>query len=360
MYGLRIVPDDGKKALILDSGTRFISSLASGVSLNGTVRTHQIKAPPVGATPLIIPRKLVSVYPGTSTPNMYWIEGLSLNGSGVLTHSAAGGSSIAADNQAAEIGNVDVFSVAGGSAVGGYGIRITGASNFLEISDTSYLGFVTYRDTINVNGSWSIPANILAKGPYVVYARWDNTSTPLYLNRDNNRIECYNAFGAIEGSFVGGSVANVQIVIISCGFVPELPASGWGLVIRNAQGVNTFSSRYPPVMWRGAAFNFAFYRNFDTNGGEVLQWTGVSVPSGVSMSAPMIPLCSIGVQRGDYSRSTTTWSYRPVLYAGFKMTGNTVSSARARSAGTDAPTSLFVKAMQVGCSLPSIDAADYF
>ena len=360
MYGLRITPDDNKKQLTLDSGTRFISSLASGLSLNGSVKTHQIKAPPVGAASLIIPRKLVSVYPGVSTPNMYWIESMSLNAAGVFNHTVKGGSSIPADNAVAEIGNVDVFSVAGGSAVGGYGLRITGAANFLEINDTSYLGFVTYRDTININSWWAVPADVLAKGPYVVYARWDNTSTPIFLNRDNNRIECYNAFGAIEGSFVGGSVSNVQIVIISCGFVPELPASGWGLVIRNAQGVNTFSSRYPPVMWRGASFNFGYYNNFDTSGGEVLQWTGLSVPAGVSVASPMVPLCSIGVQRGDYSRSDSTWTYRPVLYAGFKMTGNTVSSARAKSAQTDAPITLYVKAMQAACSLPSIDAADYF
>lgn len=359
MYGLRITPDDNKKSLVLDSGTRFISSLASALSLNGVTKANQVKTPPAGSTPLIIPRKLVSVYQSTTqNPNMYYVTGMSLNASGVLTHSVDGTNG--AQNVVAEIGNVDVFSVAGGRNSGGYGLRISGAADFMEITDTSYLGFVTYRDTVNIVNAWAIPADVLAKGPYVVYARWANTSTPLFLNRGNNRIECYSGFGSADGSVVGGTVNNVQIVIVSCAFVPDLPASGWGLVIRNAQGVNTFSSKYPPVMWRGAAFNFPFYSNLNTGTGETLQWVGVTTPAGVGISAPMIPLCSIGFQRGDFSRTTTTWTYRPVLYSGFKMNGNSVSFARARSAQTDAPITLFPTALQASCSLPSIDAADYF
>lgn len=360
-YGARITPDDGGRPLILDAFTRFLSNLATGVSLKGNVTTNQVKAPTSGAMPLIIPRKLVTIYPGESTPNMYWIESIGLNANGVLTHVPKGGSNLPVDRQPAEVGNVDVFSVdGGGSPQGSYGVRITSGSNFMEINDTSYLGFVTYRTTVNINGAWDIPPAIVARGPYVVYARWDNTTTPLFLNRDNNRIECYTAFSNAAGSSIGGTVNNVKIVIISCAFVPDLPSSGWGMVIRNAQNVVTFSSKYPPVIWRGGYFNFQFYRNFDTSGGEVLQWTGVTSPPGINISQPMIPLCSIGVQRGDYSRSGGTWTYRPVLYSGFKMTGNQVSSARAKSAGTDAPVTLNVKAMQVGCSIPCIDAADYF
>ncbi|AZS06262.1 hypothetical protein MED16_gp22 [Pantoea phage vB_PagS_MED16] len=360
-YGARITPDDGGKPLILDAYTRFMSNLANGVSLKGNVTTNQIKAPTVGAMPLIVPRKLVTIYPGESTPNMYWIESISLDAGGLLTHVPKGGSNLPVDRQPAEVGNVDVFSVDGGaSPKGSYGVRITNGSNFMEINDTTYLGFVTYRAVVNINNTWDIPPAIVARGPYVVYARWDNTSTPLFLNRDNNRIECFTAFSNTEGSSIGGTVNNVMIVIISCAFVPDLPASGWGMVIRNAQGVVTFSSKYPPVIWRGGRYDFQFYRNFDTSSGEVLQWTDVSAPAGVSVAAPMIPLCSIGVQRGDYSRSGGTWTYRPVLYSGFKMSGNRVSSARAKSAGTDAPVTLNVKAMQVGCSIPCIDAADYF
>jgi hypothetical protein len=39
---------------------------------------------------------------------------------------------------------------------------------------------------------------------------------------------------------------------------------------------------------------------------------------------------------------------------------DSVSCARARPAGADAPVSLYQKAKQVGCSLPCLDAVDYF
>lgn len=355
-YGVRITPDDGGKQLILDTGTRYMSYLAT-LSLNGRDRIRNIKTPPVGATPLVIPRRLVTIFPGSGTlPQMYYVTGWGLDGAGRFTYTVGGTGDGPANNIVNEIAAIDVFSVAGQASAGGWGMRITNGANFLEINDTTYLGFVTWRGVVNINGSWAIPADVLAMGAYVVYARWNNADTPLFMNRDNNRIECYTGFASAGGSGVGGTVNNVQIVIVSCGFTPQLPASGWGMVIRNAAGVVTFSSKYPPVMWRGGNFNFAGYENFDTSTGEVIQWVGVSGP----VVQPMVPLCSIGIQRGDFSRSSGGFSFRPVLYAGFKMSGNAVSCARARATGSEAPVSRNAKAVQVACSLPSIDAVDYF
>ncbi|WP_277971739.1 DUF6453 family protein [Pantoea agglomerans] len=353
-YGLRITPDDGGKALVLDGSTRFISYLAS-LSLNGGNRTRQVKTPPSDSTALIVPRRMVSVFPTVNNPVMYYLTGWNLAANGTFTYSVGGGDGV--ERSTLQIADVDIFSVAGGGGATGYGIRITNGADFMEINDTTYLGYVTYRGTVNVVDRWLIPAEVLALGSaYVVFARWNNTDSPLFLNRDNNSIEVYSAFASTDGSKVGGTVSNVQIVIVSCGYSPALPASGYGLVIRNAAGQVTFSSRFPPVMYRGGAYNFPAWQNFDTSGGEILSWTN---PSG-SVSQPMIPLCSIGLQRGDYSRSQGGWQYRIVLYSGFKMSGNAVSVARARSAGAEAAVTLFVKAMQVACSLPCLDAADYF
>lgn len=350
-YGVRITPDDNGKSIILDGGARYISYLAS-VSMNGIDRSRAVKTMPSGATALIVPRRLVSIFPSTTqVPQFYYITGMSLSG-GTFAYSVNSG----AENVVNEIGYCDVFSVAGAAAPGGYGIRIVNGANFLEVSDTSYLGYVTWRGTVDINTYWQIPDAVLSLGTYVVFARWNNTDTPLYLNRDNNRIECYNAFASASGSAVGGSISGVQICIVSCGFSPALPASGYGLVIRNASGVITYSSRYPPVMWRDCGYNFSGYSNFDTSTGEVLSWTN---PTG-NVSLPMIPLCSIGLQRGDFGRNASSYSFRQVLYSGFKMSGNSVSSARAKAAGSDAPVSMFVKAMQVPCYLPCLDAADYF
>lgn len=353
-YGLRITPDDGGKALVLDGSARYISYLAS-LSLKSGDQTRQVKAPPSGSAALVVPRKLVSVFPTVNQPVMYYLTGWSLAADGTFTYSVGGGDDV--QRSTLDIADVDIFSVAGGAGAGGYGIRITNGADFMEVNDTSYLGYVTYRATISITDRWPIPAEVLALGSsYVVFARWNNTDNPLFLNRDNNSIEVYSAFAATEGSKVGGTVSDVQIVIVSCGYSPALPASGYGLVIRNAAGQITFSSKFPPVMYRGASYNFSYWQNFDTSGGEILSWTS---PAG-DVSQPMIPLCSIGLQRGDYSRSQGGWQYRIVLYTGFKMSGNSVSVARARSAGSEAAVTMFVKAMQAACSLPCLDAADYF
>ena len=353
-YGVRITPDDGGKQIILDAGTRFLSYLAT-MQLNGRDRTRGTKAPTPGATPLVVPRSLVGIFPGDGqVPQFFYVNGWGVDAGGNFSYSVGGSKGV--ENVVNNFATVDVFSIAGQSNPGSYGARITDGANFMEINDTSYLGYVTWRGTVNINGYWDIPGSVLNMGPYVVFARWNNTATPLFLNRDNNRIECYTGFGSAGGAGVGDSVAGVQLVIISCAFSPSLPASGWGMVIRNAQNVITFSSKYPPVMWRGGSFNFPNYDNFDTSSGEVLSWVG---PSG-NVAQPMVPLCSIGIQRGDFSRSSGNYSFRPVLYAGFKMSGNSVSCARARPAGADAPVSLYQKAKQVGCSLPCLDAVDYF
>lgn len=350
VYGIRITPDDGGKPLILDGSARFISSLGY-LELNGVNRSRQVKAPTPGATQLVVPRNLVRTFVGVNGPSrIFYVKSYNLSASGVFTFDV-GGHQDAQTSQNA-FGFVDTFSVDGGAALGSsqYGIRIRNGSDFLNLNDTTMLGFVTYRATVNISGSWSIPSDVVAKGNYVCFVRFNGGDRALYLERGSNRIDVYG-----PGGTSGGAINGVQIVIVSCGFSPELPGSGYGMVIRNSAGVITFSSRYAPVMWTGGTYNFPAYENTDTSDGEVLQWISPSI----AMSQPMIPLCSIGSQSGAQTRSDGTWQYRPIMYSAFKMDGYQVSCARGPTTGEGAKT-LSPKAMQVGCSIPCIDASNYF
>lgn len=102
----------------------------------------------------------------------------------------------------------------------------------------------------------------------LIGAVFRKTADPLYIDRGTNSIKSYNAFGSTEGSKEGGTVNSVQVVVVSCGFSPSLPVSGYGMVIRNASNQVTYSSKYPPVMWTDAYYDIGGYENFDGSTGE--------------------------------------------------------------------------------------------
>lgn len=358
IYGARITPDDGGKQIILDASMRYASYLGSASMMANAGSVGGFKPQPANSRTLIVPRSMVRVYQGTNPagPPMAFINSISFDGSNVLynvRYINPGGNTA----PAVEAGYVDVFSVsyAANPAVQ-YGVRITNGANFMEIGDISYLGFVTYRATVNISGAWAIPSDVVNLGSYIVFARWSNTETPLFLDRAANTIRTYTGFGSSDGSGQGGAVSNVQIVIVSCGFSPSLPVSGYGMVIRNASNQVTYSSKYPPVMWTDAYYNVGAYENYDDTTGEVQSWVN---PTG-TVSQPMVPLCSLGVQRGDYSRSANNYTYRICLEAGLKMSGNAITSARARSTGREVVLYQYPKAVQAACQLPCIDASYYF
>lgn len=358
VYGVRITPDDGGKQIILDASMRYASYLGSASMMANAGGSGGFKQQPANSRALIVPRNLARVYQGTNPagPPMAYIRSMSFDGTSLIYNARyinPNGNTPAA----VEAGYADVFSVsyAANPAVQ-YGVRITNGSNFMEIGDVSYLGFVTYRAIINISGEWYIPSDVLNLGSYIVFARWSNTDTPLFLDRAGNAIRTYTAFGSIDGSAQGGTVNNVQIVIVSCGFTPSLPVSGFGMVIRNSSNQVTYSSRYPPVMWPDAYYDMGGYENYDDSTGEILSWVN---PTG-SVSQPMVPLCSLGVQRGDYSRNNNIYSFRKCLESGMKMSGNAVTSARARSTGREVAVYQYPKAIQAACQLPCIDASYYF
>ncbi|MDJ0087724.1 DUF6453 family protein [Pantoea allii] len=354
-YGLRITPDDGGKQLILDASTRYASYLGTAAVKAASASYGGFKPQPANSKVLILPRNVVRVGVGDqSGPPVNYISSMSFDGSlniGIGTIKSN-------QTSALDIGSVDVYSIqyaANPSAQ--YGLRITNGANFMEIADASLSGFVTFRGIVDINGQWDIPSSVLNMGGnYIVFARWSNTSTPLFLDKDSNSIRTYTAFSSVNGSEQGGSVTGVQIVIVSSGFSPSLPVSGYGLVIRNASGQVTYSSKYPPVMWSDAYYDFGGYYDTSDSTGDRQAWINTTG----SVSLPMIPLCVLGTQRGDYTRSGTTYSYRKMLLSGMMMSGNSVTTSRAKTTGSDIPLYTYPRAMQIACQLPCIDASYYF
>ncbi|WP_324029455.1 hypothetical protein GC087_01345 [Pantoea sp. JZ2] len=358
MFGLSVQPADGGKPILLTAGMRYASFLG-GASLPANGSAVTMKPQPGNSKSLIVPRNLVRVYESGNPagPVLACTTSLSYSGN-TLSYRPKWITPGKNPPNASPAGYVDVFSVAYADRPtgGDFGILVSNGANFMKITDSSYLGFVTYRGVISVNGEWTIPSSVTALGNYIVFARWSNTDTPLYLDRDSNTIRTYTGFGSTAGSVQGGSVSNIQIVIVSCGFSPPLPASGFGIAIWNAAGQCVYSSALAPVMWSDAYYDFGSYENYDDTTGEVLSWVN---PTG-NVAQPMIPLCSLGIQRGDYSRNANNYSYRVCLESGFKMSGNAVSTARARSTGREVVLYQYPKAMQVACQLPCLDASHYF
>ncbi|CCF10209.1 DUF6453 family protein [Pantoea ananatis] len=355
IYGLRIVPDDGGKPLILDASTRYASYLGTAAVKAASASYGGFKPKPANSKVLILPRNVVKVGVGDqSGPPVNYISSMSFDGSlniGIGTIKSN-------QTSALDIGSVDVYSIqyaANPSAL--YGLRITNGANFMEITDASLSGFVTFRGVVDINGQWNIPDSVLnLGGNYIVFARWSNTGTPLFLDKDTNSIRTYGAFSSVNGSEQGGLVSGVQIVIVSSGFSPALPASGYGLVIRNTSGAITYSSKYPPVMWSDAYYDFGSYFDTSDSTGDRQAWIN---PTG-NVTRPMVPLCVLGTQRGDYTRSGGNYQYRKMLLSGMMMSGNSVTTSRAKSTGSDMPIYTYPKAMQIACQLPCIDASYYF
>lgn len=352
-YGLRITPDDGGKQLILDGSARFASYLGSANVLKQTQSYGGFKAQPANSKALIIPRNVVWTGVGDqSGPPMIFVSNMSFDGNLNITVEA-----IKANQANTSLGVIDVFSVQYASNPSAtYGLRITNGANFLEISDASYNGFVLYRGIVDINGQWDIPSSVTSFGQYIVFARWNNADIPLFFDREANALKTYGAFSSVDGSVQGGVITGVMIVIVSCGYSPALPASGYGLVIRNAAGQITFSSKYPPVMWTDAYYDFDSFKAYGDSSGDYLTWR---TPVG-TVSNPMIPLCVIGTQRGDWTRTSGNYTFKKLLLSGFKMSGNSVTTARAKSTFSDIEQYTYPRAIQIGCQLPCLEASYYF
>lgn len=353
--GLTITPDGWDKTIDVTASSRILSSLGRNqIQLSGTgdnvATSVPLERPSTGGTYLCIPNRAVYVQPASATgiPNVNILRSASVSG-GTLT--------IRSYQYYPNVPNtfdINSFEVPAAQPQT-YGIAMYDSTDFCTISDVSRFGYVTYRAVIDINGAWTLPASIPNRDSCVVFARWENGTTPLYYDRATYQIRTYSAFGSTDGAAMGGLVSGIAIVVVSTGVTPPVPSSGYGTLIRNAQGVITFSSAWPPVIWRGGMFNFPYYLDNSTGSPAKVQWNAAVG----NVALPMVPLGSYGFMCGDYA-SVETYKKRPVCYSGLLMSGNSVSTYRAMPAGSRVAYEYSPVRAQMGVSVPCIDMADYF
>lgn len=356
-YGMAILPDDNQKVMDISTSSRVLSYLGRFQIQSATIGDNVALSYPIpnkvtGGIAVAIPRFACRIVANQQSSFVSVLRGISVSGTtftaNVHQESASSGAAYVADVSLFEIPNAN-------TGLEAYGIAMYDSVNFLALTDASQFGYVTYRATINVAGTWDIPDTVPNRDTCVVFARFNSGDVPLWHDRDTNQLRTYTSFGNNGGSVIGGSISGIQIVIVSVGFSPGLPNSGYGVVIRNASGVITYSSKYPPVIWRGGYFGFPYYLENDTSTGWKIQYIGASG----NVSQPMVPLGCYGFQCGDFN-STGTFPQKVALYSGLLMSGNSVSTYRAKPSGTSVYKDFAPVRAQMGYNLPCIDAADYF
>lgn len=356
-YGLRIIPDDNGKPVVIDTSSRMLSYLGRyqvpGASTPGN-RTVNVSIPAMsGGTPVIIPNKTCLVVPNvnSSIPFINVLTGISASGSNLaVSFYQESGFNPPYTQFIADINMFEIMPAQPQS----YGIAFYDSTNFLAITDQTRFGYVVYRDTITVNGTYTLPSSIPNIANCVVFAHWDNSDYSVWYDRDTRQIRAYGGFGDVDGAAAIGTITNMQIVVVATGFVPPVPDSGWGFIIRNAQGVTTFSSKYMPVIYKGGSYNFGAYLESDTGNPAKDQYISVTG----SVSRPMIPLCSLGFMCGDYATTGDT-GQRPILYSGFKMSNYQVTTYRAKPTGQSLAYRYSYVRGQTAFNLPVLDGLDY-
>lgn len=355
--GISIIPDGWTKAINISASSRILSTLGR-FKMNGPNQfgtnisfTQTLDRPATGGIFLPIPVRAVQLFQnGTGNMNINCLRSISVSGSTMTINAYHYASYVDASKYSYDIAAFEIPAAQSQT----YGISMVDATDFATISDVNRFGYVTWAGVVTISGEWSIP-NVANRANCVVFARWNDTTTPLYFDRDTLSIKTYTSFGSNSGSVQGGTVSNVQIVIVSVGFTPPLPTSGYGIVVRNAANQVTFSSALAPVIWRGGSVNFPFYIENDTGNPAKVQWNACSG----NISQAMVPLGNYGFQCGDFV-STGTYPTRVALRSGLLMTGNSVSTYRAQPG----PGSIYYQTYpvrgQMGVTIPVIDAADYF
>nr|WP_154325023.1 DUF6453 family protein [Pantoea sp. 201603H] len=345
-YGLHIVPGDGGNPVDISSNCKLPSYVGyRSVMATGGRKSTAIQGLLPGSTMLVIPRQTYYlVDSGKIVPDICYTESIQQQGVNVIINSV----SSFQDRVNSEVGSFDIFQIMGNSTEDGqYGIIMRDSSDFMSVTDSSLLGYVSFRGVVNINSRWSIP-DIPNRNNCIVFARWNNQSSTLYFDRQSMSIQVWSnpSLFRMENN---GTINGVQIVIISTGFFPPNPDGGWGLVIKNANGQNTYSSTYSPMIWRGASWN--------PPGGMDRAGTFTGFIGNVSKA--MIPLCSLGVHMTNPRQGS---------YGNYHLTGmmmNTVNNTAAvvravPYASADANSGFARPSFVSGLILPVIDADDYF
>ena len=129
---------------------------------------------------------------------------------------------------------------------------------------------------MTINGKWTLPV-VQNDNTKVVFVRCDDPGVSIYHAVQYNELTVSRDNGSGEAVL---TTANVKVVIMNSGYYPPTPI-GYGMVIKNAAGNNTFTSDTEPLVWDGRSVNVG--RN-----PEDLVDTGIARPM---IPWPLMRLC---------------------------------------------------------------------
>lgn len=221
-----------------------------------------------------------------------------------------------------------------------FGIFMQDSTDWSSITDQSKLGFVTWRGTVDIRGSWAIP-DVPNKDNCIVFINFDRADRCIFIDRDSMELKVYREGGSNDPINDANSDCVVNICVVSTGFFPPNPV-GPGMVIRNVNSQNVFSSYYAPLLWRGNTVNFDRTPDNYVN-------TGVG--------RPMIPCVAIGSQTGSAVEGR---NFKYACDSGMVISGSNVTYRRARRHVSYDASKTSWQFDRADIPLPVLDANDYF
>ncbi|WP_179038166.1 DUF6453 family protein [Limnobaculum xujianqingii] len=329
-YGLSILPDVTGKEVEITSGSRAMSYLGyyqTEVGGNNYITVTVPNKTP-GSTLYIVPVRMgAMVLGGTgNVTSAIIVDNISINNNVITLHIN--------EYYRYIYPSFAVFEILGaGDTAESYGIALSDATNYLEISDVSKAGCCVWSGNVTINGSWSIPTTIPGRQNAVVFANWSSPDAALMFDDSTKTISCYQVVG--DGNIQPATV-NANIAIFSSDFNLELPE--YGLAIWNANGVCTFSSKYAPMLLAGTI-------SLNTNPGT---WAYCPV------TKPMIPVGGVGAMKVWSSGGRAGWSE-----CGVKMSGNAITGAAGRYMNSVTDSNMN-RSLVSPVSFPVLDATNYF
>ncbi|MDU4095414.1 MAG: DUF6453 family protein, partial [Pantoea sp.] len=184
----------------------------------------------------------------------------------------------------------DVYETTEPSA-GSYGLFMRDSTDFSAITDATKSGLCVYRNTVTVNGTWTVPNSIPNRANCSVFANWNSASAVVEYNPSSFQIT------------TKGSVT-LNIAIFSNGFQLTMPS--YGFYIFNSHGQCTYNSNYIPLFVK-----------------KTVAFSGASLNTGVTK--PLIPLYVVGGEAQDLGGSTYDFYNKGIV-----MSGSTIRSGRGK------------------------------
>ena len=194
------------------------------------------------------------------------------------------------------------------SVSGTYGIMIQNSVDWMSINSSQRLGFVAWKGVVTLNGQWTLPT-VQNDNTKIVYVRCDDPGVSVYHSVEYNELTVSRDDGSGEPFRTS---ASVHVVIMNSGYYPPTP-SGYGMVIKNAAGNNTFTSDCEPLLWDGRSVNV---------GANPDDLVNTDIPR------PMIPLAVNAFMRGNSEMSGGYYNY---YSCGYRFNGSAVQFWRADS-----------------------------